>query len=89
MRKSWIKKLLTYAGRKLQLTYLATLLVTLLAEKNNEPSRLEKQVETKPKFLLKTTDLLLILGVSIILLFSVYITYKTGELESTRYYQLK
>lgn len=89
MRKSWIKKLLTYAGRKLQLTYLATLLVTLLAEKNNEPSRLEKQVETKPKFHLKTTDLLLILGVLIILLFSVYITYKTGALESTRYYQLK
>lgn len=86
MRKSWIKKLYRNAKRKLTQNYLHILLVSLIAEKK-EPSRLQK--ETKPVFKITKSDLLLILGVTLILITVVYITYRTGALESTRYYQIK
>lgn len=85
MRNSWIKRIYQSAKRKLYNNYLIQiLLVSLIAEKK-QPRRLQK--ETKPEmFHLTKKDLPLILAVSAILIFIVYITFRTGALESTRYY---
>ena len=88
MRDSWIKRAYKTAKRRLYNSYLIqVLLISLIAEKK-EPRRLQKQ--TKPEiFKLTKRDLLLILCVVAFLMFAVYVTYRTGALESTRYYQIK
>ena len=89
MRNSWIKKIYRTAKRTLNNNpILHLLLVSLIAEKE-QPRRLQKNQKPEKIFKIKKSDLLLIFGVIVILMITVYITYRTGALESTRYYQIK
>lgn len=89
MRNSWIKKIYRTAKRTLQNNYLLQLLIVSLIAEKEQPRRLQKNQKPEKIFKIKKSDLLLIFGVIVILMMAVYITYRTGALESTRYYQIK